>query len=344
MTAAPRQEAGQGAVILGCAGLGLARDEQAFFRDADPWGFILFARNIDTPDQLRRLTAELRASVGRDAPILIDQEGGRVQRMRAPHWREWLPPLDLAALVPPKYLGEAMRLRYRIIAAELRSVGIDVNCAPTCDIAGPETHPFLKNRCYGTDVSTVVAAARGVAQGLLEGGVLPVAKHMPGHGRASLDTHQALPRVTADLDTLMASDFAVFRALNDLPMGMTAHIIFEAIDPQAPATQSAAMIALIRDRIGFDGLLMTDDLSMQALTGSIGERAAQARAAGCDLALHCNGDLPEMQAVVTAAGRMTPAEQMRAQAALARRVMPDPVDIAELEAKLGGLLDRQAED
>ena len=340
MTAAVRQAA----CILGISGLQLTSDEHAFFRDSDPWGFIVFARNIDTPDQLRRLTAELRESVGRDAPILIDQEGGRVQRMRGPHWREWLPPLDLAALVPPACLTEAMRLRYRIIASELRAVGIDVNCAPTCDIAMPSTHPFLKNRCYGADVPTVVAAARGVAQGLLEGGILPVAKHMPGHGRASLDTHLALPRVDADFNTLMASDFAVFQALNDLPLGMTAHIIFDAIDAAAPATQSAAMIALIRDRIGFHGLLMTDDLSMQALSGSIGERAARARAAGCDLALHCNGDLPEMQAVVTASGPMTSAGQARAQAALALRQVPDPVDIAELEAKLGALLDRQAED
>lgn len=330
--AAPRQ----GAAILGCAGVTLGPDEAAFFREADPWGFILFARNVDTPDQLRRLTGALRDAVGRDAPILIDQEGGRVQRLRAPHWREWLAPLDQAEGSGAGAV-RGFWLRARIMAAELRAVGIDVNCAPTCDIAGPDTHPFLRNRCLGTDSACVTAHARATADGLLAGGVLPVIKHMPGHGRATADSHLDLPTVTAPLEVLDQTDFAPFRALADLPMGMTAHIRFTALDA-APATQSARVIGLIRDRIGFDGLLMTDDIGMQALSGPVADRAAKSIAAGCDVVLHCNGDLAEMQAVVAAAGRLTPAAHARASAALARRIAPEAVDIAGLEADLGAVL------
>ncbi len=325
-----------GATILGCLGPALSRDEAAFFRAADPWGFILFARNVESPAQVRRLTADLREAVGRDAPVFVDQEGGRVQRLRAPHWAEWVPPLDEMARGGPA----AMRLRFRLIAAELRAAGIDGNCAPTLDIARAETHPFLKNRCYGTTLPAVVAGGRAVADGLLAGGVLPVMKHMPGHGRAAADTHLDLPTVTTDLATLEASDFAAFRALADLPLAMTAHIVFSAIDPDAPATQSVAVIDLIRRRIGFGGLLMTDDLSMQALSGSLGERAARSVAAGCDVALHCNGKPEEMAPVVEAAGRLTPAGAARAAAALALRRVPDPVDTdalrAEFEALSGG--------
>ncbi|MBI1217825.1 MAG: beta-hexosaminidase [Rhodobacteraceae bacterium] len=318
-----------GATILGCLGPVLSADEAAFFRAADPWGFILFARNVETPDQLGRLTADLRASVGRDAPILVDQEGGRVQRLRAPHWREWLPPRDQMAHGGAR----AMHPRSRLMAAELRAVGIDANCAPTLDIATAATHPFLRNRCYGTTLADVVAAGRAVADGLLAGGVLPVMKHMPGHGRASGDTHLDLPTVSTDLETLMASDFAAFAALKDLPMAMTAHIVFSAIDPAAPATLSPVMIRLIRERIGFGGLLMTDDLSMQALAGTLAERAARSVAAGCDIVLHCNGEPAEMAEVVEASGRLTPDGQARATAALAARHAPDAVDLAALAAE-----------
>lgn len=325
-----------GATILGCLGPVLSSAEAAFFRAADPWGFILFARNVETPDQLRRLTADLRASVGRDAPILVDQEGGRVQRLRAPHWRQWLPPLEQMAHGGAR----AMRLRYRLMAAELRAVGIDANCAPTLDIATDATHPFLRNRCYGTALEAVVEAGRAVAEGLLAGGVLPVMKHLPGHGRAAGDTHLDLPTVTTDLATLDASDFAAFRALNDLPMAMTAHIVFSALDPTAPATLSPAMIRLIRARIGFTGLLMTDDLSMQALSGSLADRAAAAVAAGCDIVLHCNGKPWEMEEVVAASGRQSADGIRRAEAALAARHAPDAVDLdalaAEFEAVTSG--------
>lgn len=328
------------AAILGCEGPALTAGEAAFFREADPLGFILFARNVATPDQVRRLTADLRDAVGRDAPVLVDQEGGRVQRLRAPHWREWLPPLDEVARHPPQTRARAIWLRYRLIAADLRAVGIDADCAPTADIAGPDTHPFLRNRCFGTDPATVAAAARAAAEGLLAGGVLPVMKHLPGHGRAVVDSHLHLPRTAADAVTLEATDFAAFRALADLPAAMTGHVVFDAFDPDRPATLSPAMIGVIRGRIGFSGLLVTDDLSMAALSGTLGQRAAAAIAAGCDVALHCNGKRAEMEAVAAAAGPLTEAAARRAAAALATRGRPDPIDTRALAAEfdtLGGI-------
>lgn len=328
---------GQGAAIFGCSGPALTPDEAAFFRDADPFGFILFARNVESPDQVRRLTDDLRNSTGHDAPVLVDQEGGRVQRLRAPHWREWLPPLDQVAQSAAQ-AARGMALRSRIIAHELRAVGIDANCAPCCDLASGMTHPFLRNRCYGSDPAEVAAIARAVAEAHLAGGVLPVMKHMPGHGRSTADTHHDLPTVTAAPDLLDATDFAPFHALRDMPLAMTAHVVFAAFDPDRPATQSPVMIDVIRNRIGFSGLLMTDDLNMQALSGSLAERTAAARAAGCDIALHCKGDLAEMQAVATAAGRLDGAGQSRAAAALAWRKAPDAVDIAALEDDLAQIL------
>jgi beta-N-acetylhexosaminidase len=327
------------ATVLGCSGPQLTADEAAFYRDAAPWGFILFARNVETPDQLRRLTGDLRAAVGRDAPVLVDQEGGRVQRLRAPHWREYLPPLDQVAQTAGPAMERGIRLRYQLIAEELRAVGIDVDCAPSADIALADTHPFLRNRCFGEDAGTVIRAARACAEGLMAGGVLPVMKHMPGHGRATLDSHHELPRATAPLDVLEASDFKVFRALADLPMAMTAHIVFEALDPDRPATASPVVIRHIREKIGFGGLILTDDLSMQALTGSLGMRAARAVQAGCDIALHCNGKREEMEPVVAAAGTLSGAALARAEAALARRPAATAIDsqalVAELEALLG---------
>jgi beta-N-acetylhexosaminidase len=324
------------AAILGPSGPDLSPEEAAFFRDADPFGFILFARNVDTPAQLSRLTSDLRASVGRDAPVLVDQEGGRVARLRAPHWREFLPPLDQARVAG----GNAARsfwLRGRLIAADLAAVGIDVNCTPCADIAGPATHPFLRNRCLGETAADVASNCRAWADGQMAGGVLPVIKHLPGHGRATVDSHLSLPVAETDADTLRATDFAPFRALADLPMGMTAHVVYPALDAH-PATLSPVIVDLIRRDIGFTGLLMTDDLSMQALSGDVASRAGAAIAAGCDLALHCNGDRTEMAAVVAAAGAMRPAAEARAAAALSRRSLPDSVDIDALVAELSGLL------
>ena len=327
---------GTGAAIFGCAGPTLTPNEAAFFADFQPFGFIVFARNIETPDQVRRLTADLRASVSRHAPILVDQEGGRVQRLRAPHWAEWTPPLDFVQAAGPN-AAAAMALRYRLIARELMSVGIDANCAPVGDLITANTHPFLRNRCYGVDPAQVSTIARAVADALLAEGVLPVVKHMPGHGRSAVDTHHDLPTVHATRAELAAHDFAPFRALNDLPMAMTGHLVFSAYD-SLPATQSPAMINVIRHDIGFGGLLMTDDLNMQALSGNLAERTARSMAAGCDLALHCKGDMAEMLAVAGAAGDMTPATLTRAAAALAARRTPDPVDIAQLRSDLSAMM------
>lgn len=327
---------GRGAAIFGCAGATLGRDEAAFFRDYDPFGFIVFARNIENPDQLRSLTSALRDSVGRDAPILVDQEGGRVQRLRAPHWREWTPPLDFVNAAGNN-AERALYLRYQIIARELAAVGIDANCAPVADLITDATHPFLKNRCYGADPERVSLMCRAVSQGLLDGGCLPVIKHMPGHGRSTVDTHHDLPRVNATRQELAEHDFAPFKALADLPMAMTAHLVFTAYD-DLPATQSPVMIDVIRTQIGFGGLLMTDDLNMQALSGDIATRTAAAMAAGCDIALHCKGDLAEMQQVAKAAGEMHDAARRRALAALAWRKPSAKVDISTLEAELADLM------
>lgn len=317
-----------GACILGgIAGTELTPSERDFFRDADPWGFILFARNVDSPDQLARLTDQLRDSVGRDALITVDQEGGRVQRLRAPHWREWPAPLDQAGAG-----ARAMWLRYYLIGRELHDCGIDSNCAPTLDIAQADTHPFLRNRCLGSDPDSVALLGRAAADGLLAAGVLPVMKHMPGHGRARADSHHDLPHVAATEAELEAMDFAPFRALADLPLGMTGHVCLDVVDDR-PATASAAVLGLIRQKIGFDGLLMTDDITMQALSGTEAERAEAAIAAGCDLVLHCNGTIEQMAPVVAASGQMGQEAQRRAEAALSWRKPPQELDRAALLAE-----------
>ena len=333
---------GQGACILAPAGPELTPNEVAFFRNADPWGFIVFQRNCETPDQLRQLTTDLRGAVGRDAPILIDQEGGRVQRMRAPHWREWMPPLDQVEAFPKAAKSasavRAMYLRGALIGAELVAHGIDVNCAPSADLAWPETHEFLRNRCYGSDVLTVRTMAGACAAGLMDAGCLPVLKHAPGHGRATLDSHKALPQINVPLDALKFSDFAPFRALSDLPMVMTAHIVLPELDPVRPVTQSPAGIAYLRKNLGLTGLLMSDDISMGALDGALEERVTGALKAGCDLVLHCNGDLAEMETVAGAAGPMTPDAEKRADIAVGQRRTPIDIDISALEAEFTNLM------
>ncbi|TCL09702.1 beta-N-acetylhexosaminidase [Shimia isoporae] len=320
-----------GATIFGCEGLRLSAGERAFFRNARPFGFILFARNIETADQVRALCAELRSCVDHHAPILIDQEGGRVQRFRAPLATEFVPPLEEVERAGAN-ASRAMYLRGRIIAHELHGMGVDANCAPMLDVARDGTHPFLKNRCYGTDPEEISSIGRAMADGLSDGGVLPVMKHMPGHGRAVVDSHFDLPTVTA-AEAELAADFAPFKALNDLPMGMTAHLVYTAFDNR-PATTSPKMMQLIREHIGFDGLVMTDDISMKALTAPLAEKSAASIAAGCDVVLHCNGDLAEMREVAQACGLMTVAAQARAEAALAARKTPDTVDIEALTAEL----------
>ena len=330
------------AVIFGCRGPTLGPGERRFFAAAAPWGFILFGRNIEGPAQLRRLTGELRAAVGRDAPVLVDQEGGRVARLRGPDWREWAPALEECARLPGRELRvRAMYLRYRLIAGELRDVGIDVNCAPVLDVLRPDTHAVIANRVYGSDPGEVAAVGRAVAEGLMAGGVAPVMKHVPGHGRATLDSHAALPRVAAGRVELEA-DFAPFRALADLPMAMTAHVVYEALDPGRPATLSPEVVALIRGEIGFGGLLMTDDLSMKALAGPFAARAEGALAAGCDMVLHCNGDAAEMAAVAGAVPELAGAALARAWRAEAARAGRVGEDARVLEAEFAELRGRAA--
>ncbi|MGB0959929.1 MAG: glycoside hydrolase family 3 N-terminal domain-containing protein [Halocynthiibacter sp.] len=321
------------AAIFGCEGLTLSPKEAAFFRAVDPAGFILFGRNIETPTQLLALTTSLRDAVGWNAPILIDQEGGRVERMSAPHWRIWQPMLDEMQRAGVQ-AGRIAYLRNRIIAHDLQAVGIDVNCAPCADIAHDDTHAVLRNRCCGFDAKTVIENARQVARGLLDGGVLPVLKHIPGHGRATLDSHKDLPHVGADFDTLQETDFAVFRALNDCPMGMSAHIVFDAIDPNAPATTSAKMMGVIRTEIGFEGLLMSDDISMEALNGTIEIRAQAALRAGCDVVLHCNGTLTEMEKIAQNCPKLSEISKKRLNLALDQRISPSETSREALEFEL----------
>jgi beta-N-acetylhexosaminidase len=297
------------AVIFGCAGTTLTADERAFFRDADPLGFILFARNIETPEQTRRLTDEMRSCVARaEAPVLIDQEGGRVARLKPPHWRKAPPGRVLGELYArDREAGlEAARLNSRLLALDVASVGCDVDCLPVLDIALPGAHSVIGDRAYAEQPEAVAAIGRAAAEGLMAEGVMPVIKHIPGHGRAMVDSHHAAPTVTEPRDTLERTDFLPFKLLSDLPWAMTAHVVYQAIDPDAVLTVSARGVKeVVRGHIGFDGLLLSDDLSMEALGGRLGERAAKVLAAGCDIALHCNGEWPEMVEVAANAGAMT---------------------------------------
>lgn len=328
-----------GAVITDAEGLRLTSDEKKLFREMNPFGFILFARNIESADQVRALCDDFREAVGRNCPITVDQEGGRVQRLRTPLAREWMPPLDHVAQ-SGEQAERAMYLRYRLIANELFELGIDSNCAPMVDLARNETHPFLKNRCYGSDPKMVSRIGRAAAEGHLDGGVLPVLKHMPGHGLSTLDSHHDLPHVDLTQEELTEADFGPFRDLNDLPMGMTAHLVYDRIDPQ-PATISRTMISLIRKTIGFGGLIMTDDISMKALSGNPEEIANQALTAGCDVVLYCNGSFDARAEVLSTAGKMSEQAQKRAERALAMRKAPQELDIQAAEAELSRLMGGQ---
>lgn len=331
------------AVIFGVAGETLGAEEAAFFAEAAPLGFILFQRNCGAPEQITALTAALRAAAGRpDAPVLIDQEGGRVQRLQPPRWRQAPPARDFGELAERAGEAAAVRacwLNARLIAADLFELGIDVDCLPCLDLARPETHSVIGDRAFSPNPGVIAALGRAQADGLLAGGVLPVLKHLPGHGRAVVDSHDELPVVDCDRAELSDGDFRPFRELRGLPLGMTAHIVFRAIDPHHPATQSAALISgVIRGEIGFDGLLLSDDLNMDALAGDLAERARAALAAGCDVALHCNGDLAEMRTVRAAAGPMSTAAQTRWERASALRQPPRPFDSVAALAELSTLL------
>lgn len=329
------------ACILGCAGPELTAEEHAFFRRVRPWGFILFARNIASAEQTRGLIAALRAAADDPAaPVFVDQEGGRVQRLKPPLARHRRPAALFGQLYArdPRQAEEAVRLNHRLLAHELAGYGFDADCAPCVDLRVPGAHDIIGDRSFGTDPNAVAALGRAAIDGLLAGGVAPVIKHMPGHGRAGADSHLELPVVRTGLSTLEETDFAPFRALADAPMAMTAHVVYTDIDPARPATLSHRVVqTVIRGHIGFDGLLMTDDLSMKALGGPFGDRARDALAAGCDLVLHCNGDMAEMAAVAEATPRL--AGRAAERAAEARSVMRriQPFDAAAAEARLADL-------
>ena len=332
------------ASILGCAGPRLSADEAAFFRDVRPWGFILFKRNIEGPDQVRALVEALRETIGRpNAPVLIDQEGGRVQRLGPPHWRRYPPGRAYGQLAgnDPLLKREIARLGARLMAHDLAALGINVDCLPVLDVPAPDGHEVIGDRAYGDTPDEVASLGRAAAEGLIAGGVLPVIKHIPGHGRARADSHLDLPVVEARLGELDDRDFAPFRVLSDMPMAMTAHVVYAAIDKAAPATTSRRAIRrIIRGSIGFDGLLMSDDLSMKALAGDYAARARASLAAGCDVVLHCNGDMDQMKAVIAGTKALAGKAKARADAALARLARrPEPFDVEAARARFDAAFD-----
>src|SRR5215207_1283209 len=332
------------AFITGVSGTVLTAAEREFIRGMRPWGFILFRRNIEAPNQVSALVDELRNCLGEaDAPVLIDQEGGRVARLGPPHWPVYPPGAVFGALydLDPALGLNAARLSSRLIAADLIDLGISVDCLPLADVPVAGADAVIGNRAYGTEPVKVAAIARAVADGLEQGGVLPVLKHIPGHGRATADSHFRLPTVDTVRNELERTDFAAFQPLADLPMAMTAHVVFSAIDPAQPATTSATMIEqVIRGVIGFQGLLMSDDVSMNALAGSIAERTRAIVDAGCDMVLHCNGNLDEMREVARQTPMMSGQALQRANRALASRKPPQPFDRQAARAELDALIER----
>jgi beta-N-acetylhexosaminidase len=332
------------AFITGISATELSAAEREFIGSARPWGFILFKRNVDTPSQVSTLVRELRESLGNpEASVLIDQEGGRVQRLGPPHWPVYPPGATFGALydIDPTLGLSAARLSARLIAADLIALGVTVDCLPLADVPVAGADAVIGNRAYGTEPGKVAAIARAVTEGLEQGGILPVLKHIPGHGRATADTHFRLPEVDTPRAELERTDFAPFQALADLPMAMTAHVVFSALDPAHPATTSATIIEqVIRGVIGFQGLLMSDDVSMNALAGSIAERTRSIFAAGCDMVLHCNGKLDEMREVAAETPELAGLALERARRALASRKAPQAFDRVAARAELDALIDR----
>lgn len=326
-------------LILGCLGRSLTRDEISFYRGERPWGFILFARNVSEPEQIRDLVASMRDSVDRpDAPVFIDQEGGRVQRLRPPLAPNYPAGAALGALYrDDREAGlRAAWLLARLHAFDLMRYGINADCLPVLDVPVEGASEVIGARAYGKEPSSVIALGRAVAEGLMSGGVLPVMKHIPGHGRASADTHFELPTVHTRLDDLRRHDFAPFKALNDLPIAMTAHVIFSAIDPDAPATTSGKVVEeIIRGEIGFNGLLVSDDTSMKALSGDFQTKATSILAAGVDLVLHCNGEMDEMRAIASRAKPLEGEALKRAERAIASINGQDEADEANLRDEFG---------
>jgi beta-N-acetylhexosaminidase len=332
------------AFITGISGPELNADERAFIEAERPWGFILFKRNVEAPKQVARLVEELKKCAGRgDVPILIDQEGGRVQRLGPPHWPAYPPGAVFGTLydIDPALGQSAARLSARLIAADLGELGITVDCLPLADVPVAGADAIIGDRAYGTEPAKVAAIARAVTEGLHEGGILPVLKHIPGHGRATADSHLRLPTVNTSKNELERTDFAAFQPLADLPMAMTAHVVFSALDPVHPATTSATIIRqMIRGVIGFQGLLMSDDVSMNALSGSIAERTRAIFSAGCDVVLHCNGKLDEMREVAAETPELSGKALGRAERALASRGTPQPFDRAAAWAELKAMMSK----
>ena len=335
-------------VAFGCAGTEITADERDFFRDSDPLGFILFARNVDNPDQVRRLIDNLRNSVGRaDAPVLVDQEGGRVARLRPPHWRK-APPAEtfgqLAAADREAGLRAAW-LNAFLLGREVAALGFTVDCAPVLDLRFPGAHDVVGDRAFSSDPDLVSALGRAACEGFLAAGVLPVIKHLPGHGRVRVDSHLTLPTVEASLDEMRGTDFIPFLALADMPMAMTAHIVYRSLDPDRPATLSPSLIAdTIRGELGFSGFLFSDDICMKALDGPWSDRTRDAIDAGCDTVLHCSGDMSEMLGVAACGRRMTDSAVQRlasAQQRVARKQEFDPESAqVELEKIMSNHADR----
>ena len=334
------------AFICGLSGRTLTADEAAFLREAAPWGLILFKRNIDNPAQVAVLTSEFREIVGWNAPVLVDQEGGRVQRLGPPHWPAYPPGNTYAAAYEADSARglAAARLGGRLIGEDLMALGIDVDCIPVADLPVPGADAIIGDRAFGNTPEQVAALAGAMAEGLMSAGVLPVLKHLPGHGRATADSHLKLPVVDTDRQLLEATDFAAFQPLSQLPLGMTAHVVFSAIDAAAPATTSAIMIReVIRGSIGFSGLLMSDDVSMGALSGTIAERSTAAIAAGCDLVLHCNGNLAEMRDVAGAVPLLAGEALARADRALALRRGQGGFNVASARMEFASLLNTRGD-
>jgi len=334
------------AFITGVSGPALTDADREFLREAQPWGLIIFKRNVANPDALHALVDDVRSILGRQAPILVDQEGGRVQRLGPPYWPKYPPAAAYGRLYDENRTEglAAARLGARLMAADLAAVGIDVDSMPLADVPAAGADAVIGDRAFGDRPDKVSALAAAFAEGLLDGGVLPVVKHLPGHGRATADSHEKLPVVTAAKAALETTDFAAFRPLAGLPLAMTAHVVFTALDQMAPATTSAVIVhEVIRGSIGYQGLLMSDDLSMGALSGSLGERTIAALAAGCDIALHCNGSMDEMRAVAEAAPMLAGEAARRAEAALAWRKRAVAIDLAasraEFARRLGAVWD-----
>jgi beta-N-acetylhexosaminidase len=328
------------AVIFGLSGTEISEEERSFFTRTLPLGFILFARNIDNPTQVKKLVSDLKSIVGWECPILIDQEGGRVARLKPPHWRN-SPAMSGFAKIAEKdteKAEEGVYLNYRLIGQELHELGINVDCAPVCDILFDGAHDIVGDRSFGRDVDIISRLSRRTADGLIDSGVLPIIKHIPGHGRAKSDSHKELPVVNSSLDELLENDFQVFKNLNDMPWAMTAHILYTAIDDQKPATLSKRVIAIIRNNIGFNGVLISDDLSMEALKGSFASRTRDSIAAGCDVVLHCNGKMEEMREIAESTNLLTPDAAARVEKSMKMLKTPSSIDMADIADAVSKML------